>query len=297
MLTVLSLQLRGQIKIKSYTAATDTFYWKKYEHIPPPGRPSLRKFAVRDAATVIRRFTAAPPAVFRENMGDTSGTINNAGLKKAFSTIDIDRDGRGDIIFQGLDNRGEERLMIFRATADSFSLFFEDYGYLSALTTNENGGFTGLATCERTGIEGSVYLERNFNMVGEEGGIRIVKGRVVASYQYTQRPGRLFKTRTHFTAAEDTILIRASARFIDAPDNSKMKTMGNIICGYTEVIRGELLATREDEAGNRWYYAEIYPGIIPSRSVFSTAGSHPLFIRGWISADDLIVMEEIKPQK
>lgn len=276
----------SQIKFKTYTSATDTFYWKRYEHVLKPAKEGLRKFTVKNSAGAIRAFLANPPEAFRDILSDSLRMHPENSMQKYLFPVDLNNDQLPDIIFNGSGRNKTEMVKIFLNRRDSFELVFEDYRYVSELRKGKTG-FTGL-TIGDPGEKGDfLYVERTYSLQPEKARLDFIRGKQTVVYKYTQRPGKYLSKTVPFRAANDTILVRACEGFIDAPYDPKLKTFGNIICGYTEVITGNILAIDKDQAGHNWYFVEIFPDVKPQKSIFHDLDKYPLFITGWVDADDV----------
>lgn len=283
----LLIESYSQITIKSYTTATDTNYWKRYEHVPKPVQLNLNRYTARNGKSAVEAFLAAPPVAFESRFCDSGRVDQKASLRKNLFPIDLNGDQVPEIIVNGPDNGGTEMVQIYMDAASTFELIFEDYGYVSAIHT-EKTGIKQLVIGDPGSRSGYAYLERSFTLQPDNGSIRFIKGLQQVTYAYTQRPSRRFDRPVPFRSANDTILIRASASFINEPYIPGLKSYGNIICGYKAFIEGNLLAAAKDGEERLWYYVEVMPGEQPHKSIFQEIGPIPTKIIGWIEADEAV---------
>jgi hypothetical protein len=279
-------QAIGQIKFKTYTAATDTFYWKKYEHVLKPAKASLRKFTDKNGAPVVQAFLAHPPAAFRIVMSDSMRMHPEKPLKNYLYPVDLNNDQLPEIIYNGSGRNETEMVQVYLNLGDSFELIFEDFRYISELIRDKTG-FTGITTGDPGNREDYQYTEKEYKLQSNNKSLVFIRGKQTIVYKYTQRPGKYLTSPVTFKALNDTLLVRASSRYIDAPQDPKLKTFGNIICGYTEVISGRVLAVDKDSEGRIWYFVEIFPDAKPEKSVFHDVGRYPVFITGWVDSNDI----------
>ena len=278
----------AQIKLKTYTSQTDTFYWKKYEHFPKPARANLNKFTVRNGENALRAFLIKPPESFLGFSGDSIPGEWAKSMKKQLYPIDLNGDQLPDIVFNAAVKNGKGVVQIYLNRLDTFELVFEDWGYVSQLKRNK-AGYCELTIGESTGQGDNLYFERSYTIRQEDHQLLFIRGKQTAIYKYTQRPGKYYDKPHTFTAQHDTLLVRASAGYIDAPYDPKLKTFGNTICGYTSAIGGAVLATEKDKNGIPWFFVEIYPDVHPVRSIFSDTGKYPTFIMGWVPREEIIL--------
>ncbi len=276
----------AQIKLKTYTSATDTFYWKKYEHVPPPARLNLKKYTVANNASQVETFLQNTPQAFKTFISDSLRMHPENPPKKYLYAININHDALPDIVFNGSGRNETEMVQIYINRKDSFDLVFEDYRYISELS-GDKAGITGVVTGD-PGKKGDYrYFRRYYSIAHEGKSVAFIRGKQTVEYKFTQRPGKEFENPRPFKAMNDTTLVRASARFIDAPYDPKLKTWGNIICGFTKVISGNILAMEKDAAGLIWYFVEIFPDEKPEKSIFGDLGNYPTFIHGWLPSEDI----------
>lgn len=272
----------GQINLKTYTSATDTFYWKRYEHIAPPERIKPGKIAKPAKGLVFDHFISRMKSEFPWLCQDSAGTSMKPGWNKYFYFVEINGDQNREILYAGPSASGCEMVRIYFNDGNIFHLLFEDYQYLSGWRMKENrlmGLKTGEVHCEGDYL----YFTRDYAVQWNDVAPEIVKGRQTAWYRYTELPRKYFDTPVPFSAVADTLLLRASAAQLNEPFIPYPETFGNIVAKYRSKVRGELLAMKTDGKGNTWYFAEIWPDTRPSASILYGTEKIPIFIRGWIS--------------
>lgn len=283
---IIGCQLAAQIKIKTYTTATDTFYWKKYEHVLPPAKASLKKFIVQNGDQTIRTFLAHPPSKFGEILSDSLRMHAKEPIRKYLFPVDLNNDLLPDIIFNGSGRNETGMVQIYLNRNDSFELVFEDFRYVTSLKKGQ-AGFSEIVTGDAGSREDYLYFERRYKLQSERHSLLFVRELQSVVYKYTQRPGKYFARSVPFNSLNDTILVRASASLIDAPYNPKLKSYGNIIGGYTGFISGNILASEKDVTGKTWYYAEIFPSEMPHKSIFYGIDNFPTLIIGWLDSEEV----------
>jgi hypothetical protein len=273
--------VQGQITIKQYTSATDTFYWKRYEHVKKPGKLSLSKYTVSRPGKVIDRFLSLNLYRFPQFSRDSTKPVRLADLKKCLYPMDLNGDQRTDMIFSGFSGGESGKTQIFINRQDSFELVFEDYQYVVSLVI-QSGILTGLQMADIGCCDAYLYFTRDYRVKQQGCELDFIKGKQTAVYHFTERPFDLLSPAIAWQAVYDTTLIRASAANLDDPYNPYMETWGNTIAGYINKIHGMALALKKDQYGKIWYYVEIIPDIKPKKSIFYEIDKFPTFIQGWV---------------
>jgi hypothetical protein len=273
----------AQIDIQRYTTATDTFYWKRYIHIPKPPRVSLKRFSVSGASKKVDSFLAHNLSQFPQFVTDSGPVPDVRELKKCLYPVDINADKLPDMIFSGSINGEAEMVRIWLNTGDTFQLIFEDYQYISRFTKTENK-LVNLQTGDAGESEDYLYFTRDYQVVTDQSIPDFVKGKQVVSYKYTEEPVKYYPAAIPFSSKSDTLMLRASAARQDEPFNPRLDTFGNIIAKYRTRIRGTALAYKSNAKGNDWFFVEISPADAPSASILYGIDKIPTFIRGWVSS-------------
>jgi hypothetical protein len=276
----------AQIDIQRYTTATDTFYWKRYIHIPKPPRVSLKRFSVSGASKKVDSFLAHNLSQFPQFMNDSGPVPDTRELKKCLYPVDINADKLADMIFSGTIGGETEMVRIWLNRRDTFELIFEDYQYLSGFTKTENK--LGSMQTGDTGDSGDyLYFTRDYRVVQEKGLPEFVKGKQVVAYKYTEEPVKYYPSAIPFSARADTLLLRASAAMQNEPFIPSLDSFGNIIAKYRTKIRGIVLAYKSNAKGNDWFFVEISPADAPSASILYGIDKIPTYIRGWVSSQSI----------
>ena len=264
--SLLPLSGKAQIDIRQYTSATDTFYWKKYTHIPEPKRVNLKKFTERKSEKRLAFFLSDNFNEFTQFVRDSAQQLPVADLKKYIYQIDINGDRMTDMIFSGPEGAAGNIVKIWINRSDSFELVFEDYQYISRFDRIKNK-LVELQTGD-VGAEGSyLYFTREYSVKYEKDGPVFVRGKQSVAYKYTEEPFTFLPQPLPFTAVADTMLLRASAAQLNEPFHPDLDTFGNIIAKYRSKARGTALATKSYGKGNVWYFVELSPSVAPSASI------------------------------
>ena len=264
---LIAVHVCGQIKLKTYTSATDTFYWKRYEHIAKPVKVNLSKFTVGKPSRSINSFLEKNLAFFPQFANDSAPQHTIKDLRHALYPVDLNGDQQPDMIFSGFSGGESAITKIFMNRIDTFELVFEDYQYITAMDM-VNGVLHSMTIADPGCCDAYLYFEREYTVRKEGNSLSFIKGKQVAWYHYTERPRESFKTPLPWSAVYDTMLIRASASLLDDPFNPHLDTYGNIIAGYIQKIRGTALARQTDSRGMEWYFIEIIPENRPRKSIF-----------------------------
>ncbi|MEI6455251.1 MAG: hypothetical protein WCO93_03095 [bacterium] len=287
-LLVLPALLFSQIKIKTYTSATDTFYWKKYEQVRKPKKMSLKPFVVANPSGIIESFIAGNLADFPQFTNDSVKRYTVRDLRKSLYPVDINGDGRSDMIFCGFSGGEADLTRIFLNQGSSFKLVFEDYQYIVSLSF-KGGKLARIRTADPGCCDAYLYFQREYEVRYTDGFPDFVKGRQTVDFSHAERPLDLIDKPFKITSRYDVILIRASAAIQDEPYNPYMETRGNIIGGYKQKIRATVLAVKQNRVGDEWFYVEIVPDIKPAKSIFYDIEKYPTFIRAWVDAEEVMI--------
>jgi len=280
--SLLTLAAGAQINIKTYTTATDTFYWKRYVHIPKPDKINLKRFTVSHPGTIIDAFLAKHLDQFPQFTLDSIRHLNIKDLKKCLFPVDINGDQLPDMIFSGSSGGESDIVRIYLNRKDSFEMVFEDYQYISRFIM-ENGRLTQMQTGDAGCCDNYLYFTRSYEVKPENGIPMFIRGKQVVAYKYTEEPRIYYPRPVPFISLTDTMLLRASAAQLNEPFNPYLETFGNIIAKYRTRSKGTILAMKSYGKGDEWYFVEIYPDSSPSASILYDVEKIPTFIRGWVS--------------
>lgn len=286
----MALAVSGQIPIKTYTSATDTFYWKRYIHIAAPSKLSLNRIAMSGQRKTIDRFLSENPDQFPQFTNDSISRYTVKDLRKNLYTCDINDDNLPDIIFSGFSGGESDITRIWLNRGGSFELIFEDYQYISKFV-RVKGMLTELQTGDVGCCDNYLYFTRDYRFTMEDGRPVFVKGKQTVACKYTEEPARVFENPKFFIAAADTIMLRASAAVLNEPFNPYLETFGNIVAKYRSKVRGNVLAAKTDTKGKLWYFVEIFPDTQPSASILYQTETMPTFVRGWVSGESIILQQ------
>ena len=288
LLMLCALAGNAQIKLQSYTSATDTFYWKRYTHIPRPQRLNLRPYVAVNPGKVIETFLARNLDQFPHFTQDSLPKFSVEKLKKCLYPIDINGDNLPDIIFSGYSGGASPLVQIYLNRGDSFELVFEDYQYITRLK-KKSGRLTELSTGDAGSGDNYLYFTRDYKVIQEHDVPEFIKVKQHVAYRYTEEPVRYYPAPIPFIAKTDTMLLRASAARLNEPFFPKPETFGNIVAKYRSKAKGVVLAIKSFGKGNDWYFVEVYPGTIPTASILYDLERMPSFIRGWVSGQSILL--------
>lgn len=285
---LVSVGLYGQIPIKTYTTATDTFYWKRYVNIPRPAKLSLKKISEGGHKKEMDRFIAQHADDFQQFTNDSLSQPTLKGLRKALYPVEINGDGKIDLIFCGHSGGIPDITRIYLNRVDHFELVFEDYQYLTKFT-RKNGLLTSLQTGDPGCGEDYLYFTRDYEVKWEQSVPVFIKGKQTVAYKHTEEPREYQEKPMSFRSISDTMMVRASAARLNEPFIPRLETFGNIIAKYRQKTRGAILAVKTLGKGNTWYYVELFPGITPAASILYQTDKIPTFIRGWVSGQSIFL--------
>lgn len=272
----------AQIDIKRYTTATDTFYWKRYQHVPGPQKINLKTFTVSGAKKVIEQFLEKNLSQFPQFTNDSTPRHGIKELRKCLFPIDINGDQKTDMIFSGYSGGEADVTRIYINRGDHFDFDFEDYQYISRFTMTK-GKLTSMQVGDPGCGDAYLYFTRDYSVNQDSSAPVFIKGKQTVIYRYTEEPVQYFPEPKAFRAVGDTLMARASAARLNEPFNPHLDTFGNIVAKYRSKAKGLALAVKKDEKGNNWYFVEIFPDTSPSASILYGTEKIPTFLRGWVS--------------
>lgn len=284
--TFLSLSVEAQINLKTYTTATDTFYWKRYTHIAKPSKINLKRFTVSGSGKIIDSFLSKHLEQYPQFTSDSLRSLSLKDLKKCLYPVEINGDQLPDIIFSGSSGGESDIVRIYLNRQDSFELVFEDYQYITQFICDQ--GFlkemqTGDAGC----CDAYLYFTRNYTIRHDKGEAIFVKGKQIVAYKYTEEPSFFYPAAMPFISRADTMMLRASAARLNEPFDPHLETFGNIIAKYRTRAKGNVLAIKSYGQRNDWYFVEIFPDATPAASILYDIEKMPTFIRGWVSGQSI----------
>ncbi|MEI6434986.1 MAG: hypothetical protein WCP32_09095 [Bacteroidota bacterium] len=282
LILIQSVLANAQINLQTYTTATDTFYWKRYAHIPKPEKLNLKKFALSGQRKVLEKFMNSHSADYPQFTGDSTAIFSVKEWKKCLYPMDINGDGLTDIIFSGSAGGESDIVRIYLNRRDSFELVFEDYQYIAKFTL-KNKRLTALKTGDVGCCDAYLYFTRDYSVTWENGVPVFIKGKQTVGYKFTEEPRLYYTEPIPFVSKGDTLTLRASAARLNEPFNPHLETFGNIIAKYRMQCRGMLIAHKSCGKGNNWFFVEMMPDVYPSASILYETEKIPTFIRGWIS--------------
>jgi hypothetical protein len=283
LLLILSFPGFAQIDIKRYTTATDTFYWKRYMHVPQPPRVKLKRFSASGSAKKIDAFLAKYLFEFPQFTSDPEEKLSEKDLKKFLFPVDINNDKLADMIFSGPDGGGSEIVRIWLNRRESFELVFEDYQYISKFIKTRDK-LSAMQTGDIGSGKNYLYFTRDYQVDFEQDQPVFIKGKQIVTYKYTEEPLKYYPEPIPFVSKADTLLVRASSAQLNEPFIPYLDTFGNIVAKYRTKSRGLALAFKSNGKGNDWFFVEFSPFASPSASILYDIDSMPVFIRGWVSS-------------
>jgi len=289
-LTLLSFRGAAQIKLQTYTTATDTFYWKRYIRVPRPARINLNQYTVANPGKAVGMFLAKNIGRFPQFTNDSLPLHTIKDLKKCLYAIDVNGDNLPDMIFSGYSGGESDVVQIYLNRKDSFDLVFEDYQYFTKFRKVQ-GKLVELQTGD-IGTPGSyLYFTHDYRVNQENNQPVFIKVRQHVVYKNSEdpTPTQSYPVPVPFEAKSDTMLLRASPAKQNEPFIPDLNTFGNIVAKYRSKTKGFALAKRSYGKGNDWYFVEISPGTMPSASILYGLERMPSFIRGWVSGQSIFV--------
>jgi hypothetical protein len=284
---VYGFKAEAQIKLKTYTTATDTFYWKRYVHIPKPPKVRLSQFTVLDHGRTAEQFLAGNLDQFPQFTNDSLPKFNVKTLKKCLYPVDINGDHLPDMIFSGYSGGESDLVRIYLNHGNSFELVFEDYQYISKFR-KEAGKLVELQTGDVGSGSNYLYFMHEYRVDHENGQPVFIMVKQIVAYRYTEEPSKFYQKPVSFVAKTDTMLLRSSAAQLNEPFFPELGTFGNIVAKYRSKARGVVLAMKTYGKGNDWYFVEVFPDTSPSSSILYDVNRMPTFIHGWVSGQSIL---------
>jgi len=264
----------------------DSLFFTRYQHIGLPAA-DLKKVRAPGAATITENFIEKYRT--RTSLsGDSLAPEITTQWKDCCFPAHINGDKLPDMIISGSCNGKLPFTRIFLNRKDSFELVFEDYQYITSLSLRK-GVLERIVMADTGAGNDLIFFTREYQAVREPGTLVFRKSRQTAIFRYTEKPEAWLDSIKPFRSAIDTLLLRASAEDIYDPFIASWNTWGNIIAGYTRNIRGNILAEKTDSLNFRWYFIEVIPESLPAKSLFHSLRNGPVFIRGWVREEEVLL--------
>lgn len=286
----------AQIDIHRYTSATDTFFWKRYEHIPGPAPLRLSRVGSVPKGNILTALIAQYPEQFAQLSPDSTVAPDIREWKKNLRATDFNDDGKPDIIYAGPGRTTDHMVQLYLFRETGFNLVFEDFGFLTNWTMKEHR-LISVGTGEASCAAGATNFLRDYEVKWEGAEPRFIHGKQTAWYRYTELPSLLLEKPVAFESIRDTLTLRASAARINEPFIPEPETFGNIVAKYSKKLRGVVIGTTGHQKNNDWYFVEIIPDAFPSATVLCRHNQIPLFIRGWVPASAILLSGQVPAGK
>jgi hypothetical protein len=257
----------AQIDIRSYTTATDTFYWKRYIRVASPPRANLKRHRSSGSSALVASFLVRRSEYLPELSVDSTNPVSDREVTKLLFPMDLDGDRHPDMVYSGPIDGEPGMVRIWLARGTDYQLVFEDYQYISKLKT-ESGRLVELQTADAGNDTGYLYFTRDYRISYGKGDPVFIKGKQTVIYKNTEEPPQFLEVPFTFTSRTDTLMLRASAARQNEPFIPSLGSFGNIVARYRSTCQGTALARKITGPGNTWYFVEMSPAVVPSASIF-----------------------------
>jgi hypothetical protein len=258
--------------------STHRFNWKNIEQ--KPLKSTIDKF-IKDSP---KEFLA-----YRQNNTEI-GILNLDNLRKDLHFIDLNGDGRNDVIFEGQSGGEIKEIGVFINNGLSYKKVFTGNQEIIKMDW-QKGRLSNLYIVD-TGCCAD-YLE--FHMIYKvdytKTNIRSFKQiyQSVSIYQGTI-PITLLKNTFRFEILNDGYKIRSAPKIDDKSfqpwdtDQTNDKGSGNSFGKLVKGAKGIAIAKEIDKTGREWIYVEIEEQYLPKNDIIYIENKFPTKITGWISS-------------
>lgn len=275
----------SQIPIRTYTAANDTFYWKKYTHLPAPKPAGIKKLSIPGKGKQTDRFCDAILPEFPWFSGDSGSEFSPSDLRKHLTALDLNHDGVAEYLFAGPGPGDGEIVRLYISHETKYELVFEDYQCIAVFEVKDKK-LRGIQTGDPGINDSPLRFLREYTINWEGTTPVFIKGKQLVWYRYTEEPPAWLPASQRFETVADTLMVRASAAVLNVPYIPWLESFGNIVARYRTRVEGVILAEKTTPAGI-WYFVEIWPSSTPSASILYGTEKWPTFLRGWVAGGSI----------
>ncbi|MFL5740417.1 MAG: hypothetical protein ACJ75B_09390 [Flavisolibacter sp.] len=261
----------------TFPVSTSLSEWKAFERKPPK--------------SAVDKFIKGTPGEFQVyKQKDTEVPSPNLdSLRHALHFLDLNGDGKEDVIFEGESGGEATEVMIFVSAGQSYKKVFSSFEGIVKMDW-ENNRLARLyiddwGCCDDYLVKHMIYQVTysqanipNFKKVYQ--GLSIKDGMI---------PDTLLEKPFRFEVLNDGYKIRSAPTIDDSSaqswDNDQtMKGNGNSIGRLIKGATGTALAKRRDNTGREWLFVQIDEPYLPRNDIIYVDNKFPTKLMGWISS-------------
>jgi hypothetical protein len=240
--------------------------------------------------TEIDQFIKAFPKEFAGyRYEQASRTLDS--LANDLHFIDVNADGKTDVIFDG-QGPGEGRLIeIYMRNAKGYKKLLSEYQGIAKIdwerTRIKRLYIYDWGCCDAY-TQTNRILELNFDQLAPA--VKQIYQSICVYRNNQPEPDSLFQQPIRFEVLNDKYNIRCEPKVDDTTlflwhfEQDKPKKPGNTIGILSKGSMGTAFGKRTDATGRVWWYAEIDLPYKPDRDVFYIGNKFPTHVVGWVSS-------------
>ena len=221
------------------------------------------------------------------------GLYTKQSILNDLHTIDLNGDGKSDIVFDGLSGGEPRRIAIYINETDDFTKVFDDFQKILKLKFQDNK--LSHIWIENRGCCGDPMVElKTYNVLYDNKLPQFEK--IIQSRYFSDCSSRLpekkFDKIIKFEVQNDTYNIRFAPEINNSNDDCCDQITGNIIGSLKKGQIGYSLGESIDETGRIWWFSAFPPETEIEDSFFYKHGILEDWALGWISSRFVKTIEE-----
>jgi hypothetical protein len=258
--------------------STHRFNWKNIER--KPLKSTIDKF-IKDNPKEFQAYRQNNPEIY---------ILNLDSLRKDLHLIDLNGDGKNDVIFEGQSGGEIKEIGVFINTGQAYKKVFSgnqeiikmdwQKGHLANLYILNSG-------CCADYLEFHMIYEISYTKTNIPNFKQVYQS--VSIYQGTI-PRTLLNNTFQFEILNDGYKIRSAPKIDDTSfqpwdtDQTNNKGSGNSFGKLIKGAKGTAIAKLVDKTGREWIYVEIEEQYLPKNDIIYIENKFPTRVIGWISS-------------
>jgi hypothetical protein len=258
--------------------SAELFQWKEVEIQRP--KPIIDKF-IKDTPKEFQAYKRKDAEV---------AFLDLDSLRKALHFLDLNGDGKEDVIFEGQSDGEANEVAIFINTRQGYKKVFSTYQGVVKMDW-ENKRLARLYIddwgCCDDYIERHMIYHVSYNQIGIPKFNKVCQG---LSIYNGFTPDSLLEKKFTFEVLNEGYKMRSAPKIDDASvqpwdnDQTKNTGSGNIIGRLLKGARGTALAKKLDNTGREWLFVQIDKAYFLKNDIFYEENKFPTKYIGWISS-------------
>jgi hypothetical protein len=254
------------------------FQWKEVEKQMP--KPIIDKF-IKDTPKEFQAYKRKDAEV---------AFLNLDSLRKVLHFLDLNGDGKEDVIFEGQSDGEANEVAIFIKTRQGYKKVFSTFQGVVKMEW-ENKALSRLYIddwgCCDDYIERHMIYDVSYRQVGIP---KFTKVYQALSIHNGIKPDSLLEKKFAFEVLNEGYKMRSAPKIDDVSvqpwdnDQTKETGSGNIIGRLLKGATGTALAKKLDNTGREWLFVQIDAAYFTKNDIFYVENKFPTKYIGWISS-------------